>query len=690
MSTETSFFIYPSRTASGCIRKTLAGVGSGLTTAWLFSLTLSLLPATAVEATNTFRRDRQIVERPAATYAPLFVRQSRTLDPSDVAHQCWKGYLTKQPDPWGMTFGKSPTLRFNFDNRALPWPVLRHHGVDGFDNNARNVGAHALLHEMFGAEKENDVAEIGQMDYLLGCTDPESGFAYSPDKLPRECPLGEGEMARNLMLLYEQTHQQWLADWAEKMLRTLRRYAITYERPGIGLIAAYCQGGAGGQGGFVVGEPPVRETKDPTLGGWQHLYVGWGAGAFSKWYELKGNKADLEFATALANRLCNSEDANGDDGSFRPDGSFGGKRPESGGSWHMHGHTHCLPGLVHLGGQLIKSGQREAGLRFINQASRTMDWLYDPARNPDAGSLAGWLGEWLIVATGWNRKTDCEGCGMGDVTQSACALGAASRLDPSLAPLVAFYDRAEQIYTGEVIEQMFRPTPKYLELVKTCLTKRVDKEMTDATPELKASEVERRYAEATKTAQRMIGQQLGICGFPDWVNNLASDLDPDLPGIHMQGCCADATIRASAAIWEQIVTGNADETRVNLAFNRKSDLVQVISCLPHRGEVDLIVGASHRVLVRVPEWARKSEVRTFVDKKAVTVVWNGSYVLFDAAKKGQQLTVTYPLRIAEVREPIQGVEYTERWRGNTIVHIEPAGKWIPMFQRPELESETLP
>src|ERR1035441_10046630 len=80
------------------------------------------------------------------------------------------------------------------------------------------------------------------------------------------------------------------------------------------------------------------------------------------------------YTTLFRSRLCNTED-NGDDGSFRPDGSFGGKRQESSGSWHMHGHTHCLPGLVHLGGQLIKSGQREAGLRYITQASRTMDWL---------------------------------------------------------------------------------------------------------------------------------------------------------------------------------------------------------------------------------------------------------------------------------------------------------------------------
>jgi hypothetical protein len=39
---------------------------------------------------------------------------------------------------------------------------------------------------------------------------------------------------------------------------------------------------------------------------------------------------------------------------------------------------------------------------------------------------------------------------------------------------------------------------------------------------------------------------------------------------------------------------------------------------------------------------------------------------------------------------LDGTEYTERWRGNTIVSISPPGKWIPMFERPELENENVP
>jgi hypothetical protein len=48
------------------------------------------------------------------------------------------------------------------------------------------------------------------------------------------------------------------------------------------------------------------------------------------------------------------------------------------------------------------------------------------------------------------------------------------------------------------------------------------------------------------------------------------------------------------------------------------------------------------------------------------------------------------LRVTEIAETIQGTHYVEKWRGNTIVEINPPGKWIPMFERPELESLDVP
>jgi hypothetical protein len=92
----------------------------------------------------------------------------------------------------------------------------------------------------------------------------------------------------------------------------------------------------------------------------------------------------------------------------------------------------------------------------------------------------------------------------------------------------------------------------------------------------------------------------------------------------------------------------------------------------------------------VPQWAPRDRVKVYADKAAAPLKWDGDYVVFPATKFGQQLTVTYPLRIAEVRERVMLSDYVEKWRGNTIVDIEPRGKWIPMYERPHLDTENVP
>jgi hypothetical protein len=660
------------------------------TAAWLaFAVTTTCL-STRAEDTNTARAKpagpREISTKEFLSYSPVFVSPSRTFDPMDLARESWKGWISKRPEPWGTTTDFTPTTRLPFDCRALPWPSIKEHSVDGPDNNMRAIGGLALLHCMLGDEMKDDPAEKGIISYLEWCTDPISGIPFSPDATGRGCAVGHGEHTKNLLLMYKYTgNRDWL-EWGNRALKTLRYYAVESDDPDVGKVATYYQGM------FTPGQPRVT-TGDPTMGGWLHLALGWNLWAFSEDYELTGDNSALDFAEELGNRLCHGADPDGNDGTFRPDGSFGGKSQASVASWHMHGHTHCLPGLTELGVQLIKAGRRKEGLRYINQVSKTFDWLYDPNKNPDAGSMTGWLGEWLMVATGWPRESDCEGCTVGDVVQTACVLAATSRLDPSLSEYVNYYDRAEQIFTGQLYEQRFRLTPRYLAVVHECIEKHIATELTNATPEARAAEVEKRYQQAVKTGERMVGQQMGICGFPDWVNQLPSDLDPTLPGIHMQGCCADATIRGAYSVWAETVTGDANEARINLAFNRKSSLVDVASCLPYRGELDLTVNDAKKVLVRIPEWAPKDGVRVFRAKEIAPIKWDGSYVVFEDAKPGEQLTVTYPLRVAEVKETVgslDGKQYTERWRGNTIVDISPGGKWIPMFQRPELDTEHMP
>lgn len=56
------------------------------------------------------------------TSPPTFVRSAKRLTPHQIARQCWQGYLTKQPDPWGMTRRLKPMLRLHFNNEMKETP----------------------------------------------------------------------------------------------------------------------------------------------------------------------------------------------------------------------------------------------------------------------------------------------------------------------------------------------------------------------------------------------------------------------------------------------------------------------------------------------------------------------------------------------------------------------------------------
>ena len=644
---------------------------------------------------------REITTLEYLTYPPEFAAQNETtlnpsevgyraLDPVELSRLAWQGYVTNQPE--STPYGGAGALRFFFDSRALPWPSFKHHVVDGVDVGMRTMEVHARLREMVGAEKENDAAEAGTLAYVLNVTDQGTGSCLNtwmawmddrPNSYRKCCPMAQGMGCRHMKMMYEQTGDSFYLNWSLSILDSLKKWSHLDTIPGIGTVATYCWNAYNVCEGYCT-ECPGGDCGY-LQGGWLCYITGWNARAFSEWYEATDNPDNLAMALALANRTCNTQ-ANGNDGAFRADGSFGGTDPANyAGAWHMHGHTYVVPGLAHLGVQLIRSGQHDAGLAYITRARNIFDFLFDASRNPDAGSWTGWLPEWLHHSMGWPGQPDGEGCCTGDAMEIAVALASAGFADPTLTPLIDYYDTAERIFTGQLIEGTFQVTPRYQQVLHQCIQIKVLNEMPGATPEEIATAVEQQYQQALLDAARLTGQQMGLCGFPDKTNSLASDLSSGLPGIHMQGCCASATVRGAYAVWSHTVTGDEIEARVNLAVNRDSPLLRVVSSLPRRGEVNIFVKTTGRVLVRVPAWTPVGDVRAYRNRQEISLNWDatGKYVVFDGLSPNDQLTVTYPLRIASVRETIKGFLYTERWRGNTIMNIDPAGTILPMYLRPE-------
>jgi len=153
----------------------------------------------------------------------------------------------------------------------------------------------------------------------------------------------------------------------------------------------------------------------------------------------------------------------------------------------------------------------------------------------------------------------------------------------------------------------------------------------------------------------------------------------------LMNCCTPAGIRALYLAWNEVVGGDWRTTRVNLLVNHASESASVRSWLPYEGRVDVELKQAKPLEVRVPDWVDHSQVSVTVDDAPAQFEWSGKYVQLGrrgelAVEAGQTVTLRFPVREAETVESKGGGTFTVRWRGDTIVGIEPKGGHHPLYQ----------
>ncbi len=79
-------------------------------------------------------------------------------------------------------------------------------------------------------------------------------------------------------------------------------------------------------------------------------------------------------------------------------------------------------------------------------------------------------------------------------------------------------------------------------------------------------------------------------------------------------------------------------------------------------------------------------MKVAVDGKAVKTRWEGRYLVLGPAQPGQRIVVTFPIAERTVKETIGGAEYTLVIKGDTVVHIDPPGKNLPLYRRDHYRS----
>ncbi|MBN1918824.1 MAG: glycoside hydrolase family 127 protein [Verrucomicrobia bacterium] len=188
-------------------------------------------------------------------------------------------------------------------------------------------------------------------------------------------------------------------------------------------------------------------------------------------------------------------------------------------------------------------------------------------------------------------------------------------------------------------------------------------------------------ADERDVMERCLGAWSGWGPANDWVGS-------ERAGI-MQCCTGNASTFLYYA-WNAIVTPDGDGARVNLLLNRASPWLDVDSYLPYEGKVVMKNKTAKKISVRIPEWTGRAQIACDVNGHNREFTWSGNYIGVDNLKRGDVVTVRFPMVEIAVFHVIGNVYYKLTIKGNTVVDMDPPGQSYPLYQRDHYKADKAP
>ena len=346
-----------------------------------------------------------------------------------------------------------------------------------------------------------------------------------------------------------------------------------------------------------------------------------------RFYRAAGYLPALELAEGLARFALRHSDG------YRPDGSLFCPQPGSLAD-HFHTRSNFILGVLELG---LASGRRE----YTAWARQSFE------RAREFGSRCGWFPEGLGHRHG-------EVCGMTDMLEIALNLG--MHVDPQ------YFGDAERFGRNHLLES------QYLSLEQLSgAVERLPAETVDMDPDL-------------STTAGVTASQVGGFAGRSTLND-AFHLD----AAALMQCCNAAGTRGLYDLWRYAIIYQPEPQtmRVNLRFSVESADARIISHEPKAGRLDILPARDAVIEVRLPEGEHEAWVSQ-PDGSRKEVGTTRGYAVFDA-RGGQTIQVNYALAEREsvfhIGPPERSLECSGRWRGETLVSIDPPGEYYPLYQQ---------
>ena len=371
------------------------------------------------------------------------------------------------------------------------------------------------------------------------------------------------------------------------------------------------------KGLFDVNE--VSDAKAPLPDPWTRMTFGWITIGLAQFYAKTG----YEPALALSGKIARFTRYHGE--MFDADGRFVGI------GMHFHGHLHPLLGMLEYG---IAARDRE----MIEFARKGYEFSI-----PHMNRIVGYVPE-VISPTATS-----EICGVADMIHMAVKL--------SLAGSGDYWDDVDRWTRNQFAEGQLTSSEWVY-----CMIKNLPRQAGRVGPE----------SSTDKVPERCVGCFAGWPSANDWQGNL---------GYSIMHCCTGNGTRAIYFVWENILHYREGKLKVNLLLNRASPWADIDSSIPYQGRVDVKVKKPCELSLRIPEWVQPSQTTCQVDGATRALAFEGRYAVVGKVAAGSVTTLRFPIFERTDKVHIQNKDYTLIRKGNDVVHIDPPGRYCPLYQR---------
>lgn len=520
-------------------------------------------------------------------------------------------------------------------------PPFMYKGTTGWPtNNPKFAESLPMMRIMSGSEQnlelERDMLQsmaehIGEDGLFYAIARPdrpwhegvEHKYPKTGEDFANSC--GNARMLLALMASYARCPDQNLWDMMGKMAHGLADMAISKDD------YAYYPDGQIGEA-FSRPRSGWRDTVEPAVEsmgaeGSMFAYHGPQIRAFSRWYEMSGDKRILDMAGRLVRFVMQPKfwGVEGEHPALNgtEHGHFTG---------HFHGHLSLLRGLLEYG--------------RVTRNMRVLDFVresYEFCRHYGLPQI-GWFAN---KPEGWYMS---ELCTIADMVALAARL--------SDVGLGDYWEDVEQITRNHLTEQQLIDRER-LQRASAAGPERP----ADRTVKLGYWNPDPATLPDQLAVENVIERARGVFGGvsrPDGV-----------PHTWTMQCCTGNGTQALYYAWESITRCKRGLAQINLLLNRALPWLDIDSYLPSEGRVVVRNKTADRLAMHMPRWTTHKDVTAQVNGKPVELDWLGNYVYCQDLTPGDEVVVEFPVKEWSETYHLGDQSYHCRFRGNDLLRISP-------------------